>query len=424
MLVGFAENLDHLIFGESGLAHTLLAWGGGRYPLNFQSVRKSASRSVLMAISMQYLNGIAQDATRKKLAAEQAREMYMLAKATEDWMVANSKGWTIGARMSTTVDALITANHLPQNFARRMDVAGATSNGVTPFGARYNIAAIAATLDGKRVHRGVIWETGTPVGWARYARVGLLQGDEPANGSGATSKINVFKMEVARVLNTDLKHPAPGIANVTAATVRGGAGSWTQDVSAYLGSGVTFQVPSVVILAGWPEYGSVLPQTPESGLAGECTVHEGNQFTTTPSCPAGEALVKSWVHCEDDAVLNTAETLILVVPEIGGSLTTGYNYLSTGPAISDADLDRCLGACADATCRTRCGTDKDSINGSGETEVAIYGRIVLNSTDAAYYLCGTRTWIPRATTSGGYMQRTNPSIPWATTAYDSLCCTN
>jgi len=40
------------------------------------------------------------------------------------------------------------------------------------------------------------------------------------------------------------------------------------------------------------------------------------------------------------------------------------------------------------------------------------------------YLCGTRTWIPRATTSGGYMERTTPSIPWATTSYDSLCCIN
>ncbi len=380
---------------------------------------------VLMAISMQYMNSMAQDASRKKLAADQAREMYMLAKATEDWMVADSKNWTIGARMSTTVDALITANHLPQNFARRMDVAGTTANGVTPFGARYNVAAIAAMLDGKRVHRGVVWETGAPVGWARYARVGIVQGSEPANSSGASSKINVFKMEVARALSADLKHPAPAIANVTAATVRGTAGSWTQDVAPFIGAGVTFQVPSVVVLAGWPEYGSVLPVTPQSTLASQCSVREGNQFTTAPSCGPGETLVKSWEHCEDSAVLNTAETLILVVPEIGGSLTTGYNYIPTGVAISDADLSLCQGACSGgASCLTRCLSDRDSINGSGETEVAIYGRVVLNSTDAAYYMCGTRTWIPRATTSGGYMQRTTPTIPWAATSYDSLCCTN
>lgn len=380
---------------------------------------------VLMAITMQYVSSMAQDATRKKLVSEQAREMYILAKATEDWMVANSSTWTIDTRMTVSVDTLITANHLPQNFARRMDVAGTTANGVSPFGARYNIAAIAAMLSGKRVHRGVVWESGTPVGWGRYARVGLVQGTEPANSSGAASKINAFKMEVARALNSEQRHPAPAIANVTASTVRSAAGSWTQDVAPFLGSGVTFQVPSVVVLAGWPEYGSVLPATPESTLAAECTVWEGNQFTTTPSCPAGTNLVKSWVHCEDDAVLHTADTRILVVPEIGGALTTGYNYIATGVAISDADEARCLGACAgNSTCEARCRTEKDAINGGGETEVAIYGRVVLNSTDAGYYLCGRRTWIPRATTSGGYMKRTTPSIPWATTSYDSLCCIN
>ncbi|MBK6434558.1 MAG: DGQHR domain-containing protein [Rhodanobacteraceae bacterium] len=44
MLVGFAENSDHLVFGKSGLAHTLLAWRGS-HPLKFQFVRKSAGRS-------------------------------------------------------------------------------------------------------------------------------------------------------------------------------------------------------------------------------------------------------------------------------------------------------------------------------------------------------------------------------------------
>jgi hypothetical protein len=53
-LIGFAENLDHLFFGESGLAHGLLA-AVGSHPLNFHLVRKSPGRSV--ALSRSYCRG-------------------------------------------------------------------------------------------------------------------------------------------------------------------------------------------------------------------------------------------------------------------------------------------------------------------------------------------------------------------------------
>ncbi len=207
----------------------------------------------------------------------------MLSKATEQWMVANSKTWTLDTRMTV-------------------------STGVSPFGARYNVAGMASMLNAKRVHRGVVWETGTPIAWGRYARVGMSQGSEPANSSGFNSKINIIKSDIARAMNAEWKHPAPTVASVGAATVRSVGGAWTQSVTAYLGAGVLFQVPSVVVLAGWPEYGSVLPEPPDNGFNdfGTCVVNPAFSFSgASGSCTAPAVEVHRWEHCHDPGTLES-----------------------------------------------------------------------------------------------------------------------
>ncbi len=402
----------------------------------------AALAAVVMGASMLYINEYLKEANRTKLVSEQAREMYMLSKATEEWMVQNSRNWALDTRITVTTDALITATFLPQDFARRIPLAGgAAITGVTPFGDRYNIAAIAALKDGKRVHRGVVWESGTPIGWGRYARAGLAQGSEPANGAGGASKINMIKNEIARALNTEWKHPAPGFANVPVATVHGVSGSWTQDVAGYLGVGVTFVTPSVVVLAGWPEYGSVLP--PDTGTTdfGVCEVRAANcggppgspLYLCTGSstryagaCGTGEVEVKRFPHCG-------GVSQVVSVPEIGSSLTYGRattRVSAPESALSDADLQNCIAERPGIeSWRLTCIAQYNDIN-TNQFDYTTDGTVSINNVIVAQYACsshdyryvapvlGRLTWYGPAAQYGP--QGANGAD--ASTYQDVLCC--
>lgn len=398
----------------------------------------AALAAVVMGASMLYINEYLKETSRTKLVSEQAREMYMLSKATEEWMVLNSKNWTLNTRMTVTTDVLIAATFLPQDFARRIPVAGGSAiTGVTPFGDRYNIAAMAAMKDGKRVHRGVVWESGTPIGWGRYARVGLAQGAEPANGGGATSKINLIKNEIARSLNTDWKHPAPSVANVTLATVRGVSGSWTQDVAAYLGVGVTFVTPSVVVLAGWPEYGSVLPIDPTAANDfGTCHIYEAVSYVNASNqlawrngaCPAEEPLeIHRYPHCSEEGAIES-------LAEVGGSLTFGTRTDSSqaniGTIIGSGetaqytdDIASCISERAGDAWRASCIQQAEAINESPTARnTNTIGIVILNNGGAKEYSCGSSTygyvspWVMR----GGVYGPTSSAPPNG--LLDLVCC--
>ncbi len=355
--------------------------------------------SVLIGAAIMYSNMSMQDANRDKLIKEQAREMAHVAKGLEQYMVANSKNWTLDSLQTVSIDTLITATFLPPSFARRPDMSGTTYNGVSPFGSRYNMSAIAALKDGKRVHRGVVWETGTPIAWARYAKIGIAQGSEPVNSSGANSKLNAVKMEIARALNSQQQHPAPGIANVGAATARGAMGSWVQDVAAFLGTGGTFAVPSVVILAGWPEYGSVLPPTTQANNFGTCTVQAahcgtGGDLCLYPSsvptngvCPAGQIEVKRFPHCGSVGT-------IVSVPEVGSSLSYGQegHVLSDDP-VTEPDQAQCIyERPGNPSWQDYCIGLRDEINGGEATDYASYGTVRVNDTQMAFYQCSATTY--------------------------------
>lgn len=359
----------------------------------------AAVAAVLMGVALTAGNMWLHDANRAKLVAEQSREMYMLSKAVEQYMQANARNWTLDQRQVIGIDTLITATFLPQQFARRTDVAGVVANGVSPFGARYNAAAIAAMLSGKRVSRGVVWETGTPIAWGRYARVGLGQGSEPTNGSGSTSKINVLKQEIARNLNADQKHPAPAVANVTGTSVRGVSNGWVQDVAPYLGTSVTFVVPSVVILAGWPEFGSVLPPIDQTNNFGTCTVYPadcgtGGDLCLYPSsvprsgiCPVGQIEVKRFPHCGSVGT-------IVSVPEVGSSLSYGQEtrVLSEDP-VEAPDVGGCINERpGNAQWEENCNSLAASINSSEAADVGSYGKVIVNDTRMAFYQCQATTY--------------------------------
>ncbi len=380
----------------------------------------AALAAVVMAATMMFANQYMQEAARTKLVSEQAREMYMLSKATEQWMVANSKTWTLDTRMTVTTDELITATFLPLDFAKRYDVAGVQGTGVTPFGARYNVAGMASMLAGKRVHRGVVWETGTPIAWGRYARVGLSQGSEGANSSGFNSKINIIKSDIARAMNAEWKHPAPTVATVGAATVRSVGSAWTQSVTAYLGSGVTFVVPSVVVLAGWPEYGSVLPTDPTTGDDfGTCTVTASTsyEYVGNPQCTgSGTQEVHRWAHCSPGGRIES-------VPEIGAAITFGRRYVSLGPLITEFEKNSCrsrCGASPSATCLNLCDSAATTLNSGGETYKE-YGQIVINSTIVEEYGCRDRTcFVGNPQTGSAYNCDSDSYPPSGST--DVLCC--
>jgi len=103
----------------------------------------------------------------------------------------------------------------------------------------------------------VVWETGAPIAWTRYAQIGIRQGDEPPNGDGLMSVVQSVKREIASTLQTQFKHPAPATAMPGFTRINGVLQGFQQDVAPYLGKGGAFVTPAVVVLAGWPEYGAL-----------------------------------------------------------------------------------------------------------------------------------------------------------------------
>lgn len=294
---------------------------------------------------------------------------------------------------------------------------------------------------GRRHTSADVWETGTPIGWGRYTRVGVVQGSEPPNGALPISVVTLFKIEVARAL-AELKHPAPAVANAATAVVRSSAGSWTQNVAPYLGTGVTFVVPSVVVLAGWPEYGSVLPPRPAGQNCGTCTVRpawcsfsgeptygEPNQNCrmtgTTPRagvCLAGETKVKDIPHCASSGQ-------VVSVPEIGSAVTFG-SYTQNGDiAISGDEYNTCRQSHPNED-PDRCAAMQSYYNGIPTYEYVTIGTISINNVTVRSYTCATVGYTNSTGPFGsGYYDQWStygPAGPsgGASASYpDALCCT-
>lgn len=146
--------------------------------------------------------------------------MFLLARATEVYVRQtknDNPAWTGGQRHVITVQALIAAGTgLPADFARRIRPDGVTTTGVSPFGTTYNVAAYTSNPvppATQAITRAVVWETGVPIAWTRYAQIGIRQGTEPANGNGMLSVVQSVKNEIASVLQAQFKHPAPATTN-------------------------------------------------------------------------------------------------------------------------------------------------------------------------------------------------------------------
>ena len=278
--------------------------------------------SIIVAGTIYIMDLVAKDAIRLRFVTEQANEMYLIAKATERYVQQTKNkppAWVGGQRHVITLPDLIASGAgLPADFAKRMRPDGVTAIGVSPFGTTYNVAAYTTAPvppATSAITRAVVWESGAPIAWTRYAQIGIRQGSEPPNGDGLMSVVQSVKREIASTLQTQFKHPAPATAMPGFTRVNGVLQGFQQDVEPYVGK--TFETPAVVVLAGWPEYGALLADPNEGGnrctqgeiVKASCTANSGvfmgqerlctgsGQTKNYPVCPTGKTNVSNWPHC-------------------------------------------------------------------------------------------------------------------------------
>lgn len=227
---------------------------------------------VLLAAGYAWLRVRMQDDTKGSFVVLQAREMQTLGQAASEYAKSNKASWPSNIVQTITPSALIGAGLLNAGFAER-----ASAIGITPTGEQY---AAYAMKDDTGTHRIVIADLGGAPAVApatsRLRRAGLVPTADSVAG---------FKSSVASKLTTDFKTYAGTVAQ-GATTAKGAGGSFTQDLSQYLGA--TESWPTTIALVDWPEYSDGNDEDGDA-FQGDCVVVGANancrdQFNQPVNC--------------------------------------------------------------------------------------------------------------------------------------------
>lgn len=243
----------------------------------------------------------------------QAREMAEFARAVQSFAADNKASWTVNARQTITPAQLISANKLTNTWAQRGGTAG-----VTPIGETYRAFAIK---DNTGVVRIVTADFGRNPTDSLVRKTGYQ--------STATS-LQGYKARVADQMTRDFKGYA-GYVSAGSMSARGPSGTFTQDLTAYLG-GDAPALPVAIELVDWPEYRRP-GQEEESGAGAFCTILDGvagtlwqNRFGTWVTAPA-------WSMASSDAATHYREPAlpagarnVMRIP----ICSDGLNIISTG----------------------------------------------------------------------------------------------
>ena len=308
----------------------------------------------VLGLGTMWLRAQGESARRDDFIAAEARDLSQIAEAMKKYAAANATAWAGDTLQQVTIAQLVTAGHLPADFANRTGAAA----GTTPFGQAYYIGAIK---DGTTpsIVRTVITENGA-IMLSRLERAGIKNTAEAIRG---------LKEAIAQKVATDYRYAA-AVAPANSRTVRGAMGSFTKDLTAWIATTPANAIAA--LLLGFPDLGCSGPDCGDGG--GTPTPPAGGQYSfcqVVPAfdslfdcpvsqtatggverlpcrqqgahaCPAGMTQVASWSRCD--------ATYPIVGTEVG-ALSVGFsesdNLLPCG--CSDSDGTRHVDTCGSRT---------------------------------------------------------------------------
>lgn len=329
----------------------------------------------LVAAGYAWLRVRMQDDTRGSFVILQAREMRTFGQAASEYVKSNKAAWPANIVQTITPSMLISVGLLNTGFAER---AGAI--GITPTGEQY---AAYAMKDATGAHRIVIADLGgAPAvvpATSRLRRAGLVPTADSVAG---------FKSSVASRLTTDFKSFAGTVAQGTT-TAKGAGGSFTQDLSQYLGSSESW--PTAVALVDWPEY-SDGSDDGAGAFQGDCVVVGANancrnQFNQQVNCddyhPTAPGMQYTWSPPTCPAGYTLEDGNIALCPSEG---EVGFRQTPVGATLSYGTSSEILPVTQYAACSATCAQNP-MYHCNGLTTTYTWQSIRLNDYEAARVEC-------------------------------------
>lgn len=356
-----------------------------------------------------FVRSMGQTSQREQMVSQHVQELAQINKAVRTYMATAKTSWTAGARNVIAIDTLITQGLLPANFARRR-----TTNGETPWGQNYAIAAIKETIavngENQEVARAVVYETGTSL-LSRLKRAGYEDTAEAKLG---------LKRTVA-VKAVDKHQLIAGHVPAGSFTSTGSLAGFSKNLAPWIGATAPTEA-IVVVLIGFPDLepddgGGSGPGGP-FGTSYTCNVRPawyctfcGGGAWQDGTCDAGYTRVRQLTHC-------AAQGTMFTMPQYGLNMSVGRIATYSAPNITEADFNGCMAYAGQNACQA---AQADAEAGQN---VVYTGIVTMNNVNAATYECGGSEFAWNGPPNGS----TNLFGPWGnivtTSARDAVCCTS
>jgi len=360
-----------------------------------------------------------QTETVSTLIGIEASELNMLLSASQQYVSANSSGWTPGTVYNVPISSMVTANELPANFATRNG-----SLGTSPLFETYVVYAMLSTTDNQPR---IMVTTASDPATARLARYGMQL---------AITDVQVIQQQIMEKAQALVNNPDGIVVNGTK-TVTGNYGAFTEDVSSFYTTTASYARPA--LLYGYPDLNSTSGPPTNGSKYKYCTIAQpftpyGSPTSVQSACAAGWTQLAQFPYCGNSNSKISPQYAVYGSPV--GDITLD-NQVDESTVIR-TDTTWCY-SMPSGTCQSTHQVSPPGYDSFNEpytnsvyyTNVKLNGAIVATDTQCANrmytqysmplggscYFSGPGSY-PCVYISGG----TNATITNLNPAYDKLCC--